>query len=74
MYALFKTKKITHYYHAYCSFKKMRKARIESNVVKSYNELDGFQCIGADDKSKIIELIEETVKNFEEFWIYVIYT
>ena len=58
-YTVFKGKTIIIFYHVACLFQRMRNARIESNVVQSSNEIDGFNEILIADQTLINELIKE---------------
>ena len=57
-YVTFKGKVVTNYQHVPCSFKKMEKARIDSNVLKNSNEIDGFDDLIPSDQQLLISLIE----------------
>ena len=59
MYAHFKDREITNYFHVACSFGKMRRARVDENAVKSSSELDGFENISEEDKNVITCLIQD---------------
>ena len=59
MYAHFKDREITNYFHVACSFGKMRRARVDENAVKSPSEFDGFENISEADKIVITCLIQE---------------
>ena len=61
-YVPFKGKMITNYRHVQCAFGKMQKARVESNVIKNPNEIDGLEKISATDKQIIINHIQEDKK------------
>ena len=58
MYVPFKGKVIINYYHVSCSFGKMQKARVESNVIQNSKEIDGFECISKVDQSIISKCIK----------------
>ena len=59
MYAHYKHKVITNYFHVPCSFGKMHRARVASNVIQDPSEIDGFDNIILADKALVIGLIEE---------------
>ena len=59
VYIYFKDKMITNYRHVPCAFGKMQKARVESNVIKSPNEIDGLEKLSAVDQQIIINRIQE---------------
>ena len=59
VYIYFKGKMITNYRHVPCAFGKMQKARVESNVIKSPNEIDGLEKLSAVDQQIIINRIQE---------------
>ena len=61
-YVPFKGKMITNYRHVQCAFGKMQKARVESNVIKNPNEIDGLEKISATDQQIIINHIQEDKK------------
>ena len=56
MYTVFKGKTMISFYHVACFFKRMR--RVESNVVQSSNEIDGFNEILIADQNLINQLIK----------------
>ena len=58
MYTVFKGKTMISFYHVACFFKRMRNARVESNVVRSSNEIDGFNEILIVDQNLIDQLIK----------------
>ena len=55
----FKTTHIIQYQHVNCTFKRFQKARVASNVITEVSEIDGFETIKNEDKSRITELIEK---------------
>ena len=59
MYARFKSKVIINYYHVSCTFKKMRNARIDTNVIKGPDEIDGFECLSTANKEIISRHIQD---------------
>ena len=58
-YTSFKGRTITNYYHVKCNFNKMRKARVESNVIKDSHEIDGFNNLAEADQQTIRKHILE---------------
>ena len=59
VYTVFKGKSITIFHHVNCFFEKMKRARVESNVIQAPSEVDGFEEISETDKVIIVNLIEE---------------
>ena len=58
-FAFFKGISITNFSHVNCFFNKMKRARVEVNVIKAPSELDGFEEISKSDKEIIENTIEE---------------
>ena len=58
-YAFFKGTTITIFHHVICFFQKMKRARAESNVVQTTNDIDGFDVISEIDQEFISAKIEE---------------
>ena len=58
MYAPFKGKTITNFYHIMCFFQRMKRARVASNVIHASNDIDGFEAISETDQAVIINKIE----------------
>ena len=59
MYTMFKGKTITSYHHPSCIFNKMKKARVESSVIKDLAEIDGIEHVSNEDKDILSKLIQE---------------
>ena len=59
VYTVFKGKSITIFHHVTCFFEKMKRARVESNVIQAPSEVDGFEEISEADKLIIVNLIED---------------
>ena len=59
VYTVFKGKIITKFHHINCFFQKMKRALVESNVIQSFSQIDGFETILDTDKEQIIAKIEE---------------
>ena len=59
VYTVFKGKTITYYHHVACCFLKMKKARVELNVIQSPKDIDGFEEISEADQEVIVKLIDE---------------
>ena len=54
----FKLCHIKQYSHVDCAFESFRKVRIATNMINDVSELDGFDFINTNDKSRINKLIE----------------
>ena len=59
MYVSFKGNVFVSHHHAPCLFRKMRNARVESNVIQSLDDIDGIEHIANADQAKISDLISE---------------
>ena len=59
MYVSFKGNVFVSHHHAPCLFRKMRNARVESNVIQSLDDIDGIEHIAKADQAKISDLISE---------------
>ena len=57
MYVPFKGNVIVSHHHAPCLFKKMRNARVESNVIQRLDDIDGIEHVAEADQIKISDLI-----------------
>ena len=60
----FKVGHIIQYYHVDCAFKSFIKAKLETNVIKSIDEIDGIKSVPIDVKLQIATFINDT--NMEE--------
>ena len=58
-YVFFKGKTITSFHHVTCFFRKMKRARVASNVIRSPSDIDGFENISEADQQSIVKSIEE---------------
>ena len=58
-YASFKGISIIYHSHVPCFFKRMKRARVESNVIHTSNEINGFEKISKDDQIILLRKIEE---------------
>ena len=63
---LFKAKEISQFYHVACAFTMFRSAKVLSSIIKTENEMNGFNVLATDDKqllrkelSKIQHIIDE---------------
>ena len=62
-YIQYKAKYFLQYYHVQCLFKYFDKARIESNIISSIDDLRGTDNISAEEKSHIAGLIDDFNSN-----------
>ena len=56
----FKAGHIIQYYHVNCAFESFLKAKLETNVITSINEIDGIESVPIDVKLQIATLINDT--------------
>ena len=61
-YVTFNNKVIIHYHHVPCSFMKMGKARVDSNVVKHSDEIDGFDELTLADQTLLVNIINANME------------
>ena len=54
----FKVRSILQHFHVKCIFESFTKAKVVTNVIGDVSELDGFDLITSDDKSRIIKSVE----------------